>query len=73
VEEVKHMRKSYKSFSFKNFLDDLREEIRFSKYTQESIALNYLNMARETLCRKLANGDLTAKQLYTILVVLGIL
>lgn len=67
------MRKSYKTFSYKNFLEDLREEIRFSKYTQESIALDHLDMARETLCRKLANGDLTGKQLYTILVVLGIL
>lgn len=73
MEEVKNMRKSYKSFSYKSFLEDLREEIRFSKYTQESIALNHLNMARETLCRKLANGDLTGRQLYTILVVLGIL
>ena len=45
------MRKSYKAFSYKNFLEDLREEIRFSKYTQESIALYHLDMARETLNR----------------------
>lgn len=67
------MRKSYKAFSYKNFLEDLREEIRFSKYTQESIALYHLDMARETLNRKLSNGELTGKQLYTILVLLGII
>ena len=67
------MRKSYKAFSYEIFLEDLREEIRYSKYTQESIALNYLDMARETLCRKLASGELTGKQLFTILVLLGIL
>ena len=67
------MRLSYKSFSYKTFLDDLREEIRYSSYTQESIALDHLNMARETLCRKLSSGELTGKQLYKILVLLGIL
>ena len=67
------MRKSYKAFSYKSFLEDLREAIRFSTYTQESIALYHLDMARETLNRKLSNGDLTGKQLYTILVLLGIL
>ena len=67
------MRESYKAFSYESFLKDLREAIRFSKYTQETIALYHLDMARETLCRKLANGKLTGNQLYKILVILGIL
>lgn len=67
------MRQSYKNFSFKSFLEDLKEEIRNSRYTQESIALYSLDMTRETLCRKLANGNLNGEQLYKILVVLGVL
>ena len=66
------MRESYSSFSFSRFLEDLREEIRFSKFTQEAIASN-MGMCRETLCRKLNNGELSGRQLYQVLVTLEIL
>lgn len=67
------MRKSYSSIPYERFLEDLREEIRYSDgYTQDNIA-PLLNICRETLCRKLGGGNLTGKELYLILTILGIL
>lgn len=67
------MLESYSSMSYSRFLEDLKEEIRYSaRYTQDNIAPQ-LNICRETLCRKLNSGKLTGEQLYKILVILGIL
>ena len=67
------MRESYSSIPYEIFLEDLREEIRYSNgYTQDNIA-PLLNICRETLCRKLGSGNLTGKELYLILTILGIL
>lgn len=64
------MRNSYSSISYEVFLEDIREEIRFqNEYTQEIIA-SLLNIRRETLCRKLNGGNLTARELFKILVIL---
>lgn len=73
MEEVSIMRKSYSSMSYDRFLKDLRDEIHYSsEYTQDNIA-PLLNIRRETLCRKLNGGNLSAEELYKILIILGIL